>query len=97
MGAPVGNTNAVKAKRWTQAIDRALEARSKRDGIEALDDLAERLLKNCEMGDMAALKELGDRLEGKPMQSTTVANEDGSPLFTGIKVTFVRPARPEIE
>ena len=43
-GAPLGNQNAVKAKRWQQAIDRALERRSKAAGIEALDELAEKLL-----------------------------------------------------
>jgi len=77
MSAPPGNQFAVKAKRWSQAIDRALANRSKAKGIEALDELAEKLLANAEQGDMAALKELGDRLEGKPAQAMTLANAEG--------------------
>jgi len=75
MSAPAGNQFAVKAKRWSQAIDRALEKRSKGDGIKALDDLAEKLLVKAEEGDMSALKELGDRLEGKPAQSLALTGE----------------------
>ncbi len=67
-GGQPGNQNAVKAKRWQQAIDRALEKRSKAKSIEALDELAEKLLANCDSGDMAALRELGDRIDGKPSQ-----------------------------
>lgn len=69
MGAPFGNQNAVKAKRWAQAIDRALEKRSRSAGIEALDALAEKLLVLAEQGDLAALKELGDRMDGKAAQT----------------------------
>lgn len=72
MAAPQGNQNAIKAKRWSQAIDRALAERSKSKGIEALDELAEKLLANCDLGDMTALKELGDRIEGKPSQSIDI-------------------------
>ncbi len=70
MGAPVGNTNAAKAKVWGAAIHRALERRSsKLEQKNALDDLAEKLLTKCDEGDMGALKELGDRLDGKPAQA----------------------------
>ena len=79
MAAPEGNQNAVKSKRWSQAIDRALAKRCKGDGIAALDDLAEKLLANAEAGDMAALRELGDRLEGKPAQ--TITGSDGGPVI----------------
>jgi hypothetical protein len=69
MAAPLGNNNASKGKRWAIAIERALRKRSKSDQMEALDDLAEKLLANCDTGDMAALKELGDRLDGKAAQT----------------------------
>lgn len=75
MAAPIGNQNAIKAKRWSQAIDRALAERSRAKGIEALDELAEKLLVNCDEGDMTALKELGDRIEGKPAQSIDLTAE----------------------
>lgn len=77
MAAPLGNQNAIKAKRWSQAIDRALEKRSKAAGIEELDRLAEKFLDSIEEmtaatekrgPDIGGFKELGDRLEGKPSQ-----------------------------
>jgi len=67
-GAPTGNNNAAKGTRWRHAIDKALAKRSKAEGIEALDKLAEELLKLCDKGDLSALKELGDRIDGKSTQ-----------------------------
>lgn len=78
MAAPIGNQNAVKAKRWQLAIDAALATRSKAKGIEALEELAEKLLTKCEQGDVTALRELGDRMDGRPAQAITGA--DGGPL-----------------
>lgn len=77
MAAPVGNQNAAKAKVWTAAIERALDKRGGR--AEALDALAEKLLGQCDKADMGAIKELGDRLEGKPAQ--TLQGPDGTNLF----------------
>jgi hypothetical protein len=77
-GAPLGNRNAAKAKLWAAAIQRALEKRGGGDKIKALDVLAEKLLANCDEGDLAALKELGDRLDGKPAQS--IVGEEENPL-----------------
>jgi hypothetical protein len=74
-GGQPGNQNAVKSKRWYAAIDRALAKRCKGDGIKALDELAEKLLANAEAGDMSALKELGDRLDGKAAQA--IINAEG--------------------
>ena len=46
-----------------------MSRRAKCDQIAALDDLAEKLLALCDQGDLGALKELGDRLEGKAVQA----------------------------
>ena len=81
-GAPKGNNNAAKAKIWTTAIEKALQRRSRKD-FDALVDLAEKLLVRCDEGDMAALKELGDRLEGKPAQ--TIQGDSDNPLITRIE------------
>lgn len=78
MAAPIGNRNAAKAKLWQAAIERALEKRGGGDKIKALNELAEKLLLNCDQGDLAALKELGDRLDGKPAQA--IVGEEESPL-----------------
>ena len=72
MAAPKGNQYATKGRVWSQAIERALAARSKRDGIVALDLLAEKLLALADEGELGALKELGDRLEGKSVQPSEI-------------------------
>ena len=78
IGAPIGNTNAVKTKVWTDAIRRAIERRSKMRKVDALDELAEHLLAKCDERDMVALRELGDRLEGKPVQAIAGMGEGGA-------------------
>lgn len=83
MGAPAGNKNALKAKRWNQAIDRALAKRCKGDGIKALDDLAEKFLDAVERGDKDAIPgfaQLGDRIDGKPAQSVEATGSGGGPI-----------------
>ena len=88
MAAPKGNQFAAKDKRWKAAIDRALANRCKGDGIKALDQLAEILLTKCQEGDMSALKELGDRIEGKPAQAVTVSGDEENPIQTVTKIVL---------
>jgi hypothetical protein len=95
MGAPLGNDNANKGKRWKLAIDRALEARSKSEGVEALDRLAEKLLTLADQGDLAALKELGDRIDGKAAQSIAVGNEPGQEFVTKVVREIVHTHDPD--
>jgi hypothetical protein len=80
MAAPLGNNNAAKAKRWAAAIERALDKRSRRESLDALDELAEKLLLKCDEGDMSALKELGDRLDGKSVQGMILAGDSDNPI-----------------
>lgn len=93
MAAAIGNQYAAKEKRWAMAINRALEKRSRVDQVQALDGLAEKLLELCEQGELSALKELGDRLDGKSAQSVTVGGEEGNPLnlFGKIEWQVVSP------
>jgi len=90
MAAPAGNQNAAKAKVWHGAIVRALRKRSKTDQLEALDDLAEQLLDKVASGDITALKELGDRLDGKPAQGVTVGGDAENPINMSMRVLFGR-------
>lgn len=77
MAAALGNQYAAKARRWTEAIERAISKRSKVSGLEALDQLAEQLLVKVDEGDTTAIKELGDRLEGKVPQAIVGPGADG--------------------
>lgn len=83
MAAAKGNQYAAKGRRWADAIERALEKRSRVAQMEALDELAEKLLALCDEGDMQALKELGDRLDGKPAQA--IVGAEGGPIETVIR------------
>src|SRR5688572_11224719 len=94
MGAPLGNRNAAKAKVWHGAIVRALERRStsRADGKLEIDALAEKLLDAVATGDLAALKEFGDRLDGKPAQMLIHnGDEDGGPVQVEGRIKLVRP------
>ena len=83
MGAPVGNKNAAKAKVWHGAIMRALERRKPADErLQAIDELADKLLNLVATGDLAALKEFGDRLDGKPAQAIIGGDEDDPAIKT---------------
>ena len=81
MAAAKGNQYAAHSKRWLMAIERALEKRSRIEQVEALDELAEQLLQQCAKGDLSALRELGDRLDGKPHQ-TVEAKIDNTGTIT---------------
>lgn len=87
MAAAPGNQYAAKAKQWQMALERALEVRGAGDRRAALDDLAAKLLDKAAEGDMSALKELGDRLDGKPAQ--TIAGDPESPLRA--EISWAKP------
>lgn len=88
-GAQPGNKNAAKGKIWTAAIERALKKLDKK-GLNALDAAAESLVKQAIAGDLMALKEIGDRLEGKPAQSMTLSSDPDKPLVVLSKVEALR-------
>jgi hypothetical protein len=69
-GAPSGNQNAKKGKAWADAIRRAVREKYEGEDYEAkLAQLARKLVDAADDGDMAALKEVGDRHDGKAHQS----------------------------
>ena len=78
MAAPLGNQNAKKAKRWQKALERAL-ARVSNESVDAgLDGVADKLVAAAVAGDQWAIRELGDRIDGKPAQ--TIAGDPDNPL-----------------
>lgn len=91
-GAQPGNNNRNKAKPWADAIRRAIARREETGSGADLNRLAESLLDKAAEGDMAALKELGDRLDGKSAQAVTVSGDEEAPLKAYIKVEYVAAA-----
>lgn len=73
MGAPLGNKNAAKGKMWQQAIERVIAKRPK-----DLEDAALALVAAAKAGDIAALKELGDRIDGKAVATVQGPADDGA-------------------
>jgi len=51
--------------------------------------IAEKCVLAAAGGDMAAIKEIGDRLDGKAVQATTISGPDGEPIPVGVKVSYV--------
>jgi len=92
MGAPFGNQNAKRQRVWHAAILRALETRDKSrlDGKKELDALAEKLLDLVASGDLPALRELGDRLDGKPAQ-VVIGDRDEDPVQVEGRIRLVKP------
>ena len=91
-GAPKGNQNAAKGKLWAAAIERALERRKPaNERIKAIDELADKLLDQCASGNLQALQELGNRLDGKPAQAVQHMGEEGGPVVHTIEMVVVDP------
>lgn len=90
-GAPIGNQNAAKGRKWKAAIERALEAKSRVLGKQALDEIAVALIDQALAGEQWAIDQLGNRLDGKPGQALEVTGEDGGPIQSAVHVIFDRP------
>lgn len=76
-GAPIGNRYGAKNKRWKEALNSCLDADPK-----TLLRIARQFLAAAEAGDMEAIRELGNRLDGRP----TVQLDEGGDA--GLKSTF---------
>lgn len=90
VGAPEGNDNSSRDNRiWRNTIKRAI-AQGNPDRLRAI---AEKLLDKAAEGDLSAIKELGDRLDGKSSQQVIVnGDEDGGAVkFERIKRFIVDP------
>ena len=84
MGAPLGNQNARK-RHWTEAITAAVQKEidpaTKRRKLHAI---ADKLIELAEAGDIQAMKEIGDRLDGKSAQQLAITGADDGPLVVEI-------------
>ena len=77
---------ATGEKEWRDQIRKAVHELRKGDTgkVKTLRLLARKLVKRALDGDIAALKEIGDRLDGKPAQAVEVAGAGGGALVVEV-------------
>src|SRR6188768_436946 len=84
MGAPLGNQNAARARKWRDAIDRVLASWPEKPHTplrseQGLNEAAFLFVtKVMEGQDLGYFRELGDRVDGKPAQA--LVGEEEKPL-----------------
>lgn len=92
MGAPLGNQNAAKGKRWAAAIERAIDRweagkpvpTDTSEVVRGLDLAAAHFVAGLfQNNDLGYFKELGDRIDGKPKQQIEASGADGGPIVIG--------------
>jgi len=67
-----GNQLGRNSYRWRDAINRALAQRSRKSMHDELELLAHKLIDMALAGDLGAIKEIGNRLDGIPSQAVDV-------------------------
>ncbi|MEK6805123.1 MAG: hypothetical protein AABY95_00550 [Pseudomonadota bacterium] len=94
MGAPIGNRNGVKANRiWGDELRKAIA----QDGRARVRKAIEALLDAAAGGDLAAAKEIADRLDGKPTQAVEVHDEtQRQPIQIAFVVNGQRTDEPRV-
>lgn len=90
MGRPAGSPN--KDKPYRDALRRAIARAQDNGSPRALDKIAEAHLDQAASGDMQAIRELADRLDGKVPQAIGGTDELG-PVET--VVTWKQPGSTE--
>jgi len=80
MGGTVGNKNSSKENRVWGKVVRKLAVQ---EDAKRIHKVAEALFRKAEEGDISAIKELGDRIDGKSMQEIT-GNSD-APITVIVK------------
>ena len=91
-GAPIGNRNAQKGRMWNDALRKAIA----QDDGKRLRDSIEKLLTLASNGEPWAIKELADRLDGRPKQTNVLESSEEHQL-KDIKIVFVSPDGKESE
>jgi hypothetical protein len=92
-GNPTGGYKRPKI--WREAIERAIKRREQ-DDPQALEKLADSLLRKVADGDVSAIKEIGDRLDGKVTQ--TFGGDDEKPAIAVVQTIerlIVRPSNQD--
>lgn len=83
------NGGVKSDKIWRDAIQRAVKRVRMGSKTKSLETLAEKLVTCGMQGDVSALKEIGDRLDGKPTQGIQALDEQGKPTSMKVEVMLV--------
>jgi len=81
-------TNKGKDRMWSEAIRRAVNRTTSDGKTKRLDALASKLITKGLKGDTSALREIGDRLDGKPPQAI-VGDAGADPIQTVTRLEIV--------
>ena len=84
MAAPRNPKGQKPEKIWRDAVMRAVKRAQKGQKSKRLELLADQLVQEGLDGNVVALKEIGDRLDGKPAQ--TVAGDPDQPMELVVRV-----------
>lgn len=79
MARPIGAQN--KDKPYRDALRRAIARANDSDAPHKLDRIADAHLLKCSQGDISAMRELADRLDGKVPQAV-VGDDEHAPIRT---------------
>jgi len=88
VGAPGGNDNAKKGKMFYDALRKILV---QNDQLK-LRKISEKLAESAEKGEAWAIKEIMDRMDGKPVAVQEIQGPDGTQLKAGFILTFEEPS-----
>lgn len=80
-GAPLGNQNSIKSNRYFGETIKRMVTQS--DG-EILRRIAQALIDKASDGDLGAIKEFADRIDGKSMQENKMTGDEDAPVVIQI-------------
>jgi hypothetical protein len=87
VGAPEGNDNARKGKMFYDQLRKILV---QNDQLK-LRNICDKVVKAAENGDAWAIKEVMDRMDGKPIAIQEIQGPGGSELKPGFTLVFEEP------
>jgi hypothetical protein len=101
VGAPLGNTNAARGRRWRDALSRAVDAYPNRavslEVNKGIDEMAYLFVqKMAAEKDLGFFREYGDRSDGKPPQAIVGDDELPALRVEGV-LKLVKPDAKEGE
>lgn len=93
---PRRNTDGAPKKEWTWAgVIKRIAEEEQAGGTELKELVGKSLIKECLKGNVVAIKEFGDRIDGKPMQKTETDLTSGGEKIEGIDFHFIHETKSE--